>query len=51
MKVIPTEIEGVVIIEPDVFGDERGYFMESWSQQRFDEAVRPTCFDRTLTHC
>lgn len=44
MKVIPTEIEGVVIIEPDVFGDERGYFMESWSQQRFDEAVRPTCF-------
>ena len=43
MKVIPTEIEGVVIIEPDVFGDERGYFMESWSQQRFDEAVRPTC--------
>lgn len=44
MKVISTEIEGVVIIEPDVFGDERGYFMESWSQQRFDEAVRPTCF-------
>ena len=29
MKVIPTEIEGVVILEPDVFGDTRGYFFES----------------------
>ncbi len=44
MKVISTEIEGVVIIEPEVFGDERGYFMESWSQERFDAEVRPTCF-------
>lgn len=44
MKVISTEIEGVVIIEPEVFGDERGYFMESWSQPRFDKAVRPICF-------
>lgn len=44
MKVISTEIEGVVIIEPEVFGDERGYFMESWSQQRFDKEVRPTRF-------
>lgn len=44
MKVFSTEIEGVVIIEPEVFGDERGYFMESWSQQCFDEAVRPTRF-------
>ena len=32
MKVIPTDIEGVVIIEPDVFGDARGYFMESWNR-------------------
>lgn len=44
MKVIPTDIEGVVIIEPDVFGDARGYFMESWSQQRFNESVREVEF-------
>lgn len=40
MKIISTHIEGVVIIEPDVFGDKRGYFMESWSQERFDSMVR-----------
>ena len=44
MKVIQTQIEGVVIIEPDVFGDERGYFFESYSQHRFDELVRPVRF-------
>lgn len=44
MKVIPTDIEGVVIIEPDVFGDARGYFMESWSQQRFNKGVREVEF-------
>lgn len=44
MRVISTDIEGVVIIEPDVFGDARGYFMESWSQQRFDESVREVEF-------
>lgn len=44
MNVIKTDIEGVVIIEPDVFGDERGYFFESWSQAKFDAAVRPVCF-------
>lgn len=44
MKVINTQIEGVVIIEPDVFGDARGYFFESYSQERFDEAVRKVRF-------
>lgn len=44
MKVIRTEIEGVVIIEPDVFGDDRGYFFESYSQKKFDESVRPVKF-------
>lgn len=44
MKVIKTDIEDVVILQPDVFGDNRGYFMESWSQPRFDEAVRPVRF-------
>lgn len=35
MKVIATAIEDVKIIEPDVFGDERGFFMEAWNKQRF----------------
>lgn len=37
-------IEGVVIIEPRVFGDERGYFMETWSQRDFDAQVRSIKF-------
>lgn len=41
MKVIKTEIEGVLIIEPKVFGDKRGYFFESFSQREFDEKVAP----------
>ena len=44
MKVIKTDIEGVVIVEPDVFGDGRGYFFESWSQAKFDAAVRSVRF-------
>ena len=44
MKVVKTAIEDVVIIEPDVFGDARGYFFESYSQKRFDEQVRPIKF-------
>ncbi len=44
MKVIKTEIEGVVIIEPRIFEDERGYFFESFSQREFDEAVMPIRF-------
>lgn len=38
MKVIETAIEGVLIIEPRVFGDERGFFMESWNAKAFREA-------------
>ena len=44
MKVVPTAIEGVVILEPEVFGDARGYFFESYSQRRFDAEVRPARF-------
>lgn len=44
MKVIKTAIEDVVIIEPDVFGDSRGYFFESYSQKKFDEQVREVKF-------
>lgn len=38
MKVTKTKLDGVVIIEPDVFGDHRGFFMESWSQKKMEEA-------------
>ena len=39
MEVIKTAIEGVVIIEPRIFKDARGYFFESFSQQEFEEKV------------
>lgn len=38
MKITKTKLEGVVIIEPDVFGDNRGFFMESWSKKTMEEA-------------
>ena len=41
MNVIKTTIDGVVIIEPRVFEDTRGYFFESFSQREFDEKVAP----------
>ena len=40
MQVIKTDIEGVLIIEPRLFTDARGYFFESFSQREFDEKVR-----------
>mgnify|MGYP003638366322 CR=1 FL=1 len=39
MKVIDTNISDVKIIEPTVFGDDRGFFMETWSQNKFEEMV------------
>ena len=39
INVIKTEIDGVVIIEPKVFGDARGYFFESFSERDFNEAM------------
>lgn len=39
MKVIPTDITDLLTIEPKVFGDERGFFYESFNQRQFDEAV------------
>lgn len=46
MKVIDTKIPDVKIIEPTVFGDERGFFMETWNQKQFEEMVtgKPTQF-------
>ena len=39
MKATPTAIEGVLILEPKVFGDARGFFMESFNQRAFNDAV------------
>ncbi len=39
MKVAPTELPEVLLIEPDVFGDDRGFFMESYNARRFREAT------------
>ena len=44
MEVIKTEIDGVVIIEPRIFNDDRGYFYESFSQREFEEKVCRTTF-------
>ena len=44
MQVFKTAIDGVVIIEPRIFEDARGYFFESFSQREFDEKVRPITF-------
>ena len=44
MEVIKTGIEGVVVIEPRIFKDERGYFFESFSQREFNEKVMPVNF-------
>jgi dTDP-4-dehydrorhamnose 3,5-epimerase len=44
MNVIPTTLPDVLILEPRVFGDERGFFMESYNRQRFAELGLPTDF-------
>ncbi|MDE5572105.1 MAG: dTDP-4-dehydrorhamnose 3,5-epimerase [Prevotella sp.] len=44
MEVIKTQLDGVVIIEPKIFSDARGYFFESFSQREFEEKVRKINF-------
>lgn len=39
MKIVTTPIPGVLVLEPKVFGDSRGFFMESYSQRLFEDAV------------
>lgn len=39
MKITPTKIPGVLVIEPQIYGDERGFFFESFNQKRFNDAV------------
>lgn len=51
MKVTKTSIEGVVIIEPRVFDDARGYFFESYSKRVFDKEVAPVDFVQDNESC
>jgi dTDP-4-dehydrorhamnose 3,5-epimerase len=44
MKFIKTEISDVIIVEPSVFGDDRGYFLESFNLEKFEENVHPIKF-------
>ena len=51
MNTIKTDIEGVVIIEPRIFRDARGYFFESYSKKEFDEKVAPVDFVQDNESC
>jgi dTDP-4-dehydrorhamnose 3,5-epimerase len=44
MKFTKTNIEGLVIIEPRVFGDERGYFLETYNEKEFEESIGKISF-------
>jgi dTDP-4-dehydrorhamnose 3,5-epimerase len=44
MKVTETKLPGAVVVEPKVFGDERGFFMETWNQTRYEEVGIPPRF-------
>jgi dTDP-4-dehydrorhamnose 3,5-epimerase len=41
MKITPCDIPGLLVIEPQVFGDQRGYFLETWHRRRYQEAGLP----------
>ncbi|NOY62246.1 MAG: dTDP-4-keto-6-deoxy-D-glucose epimerase, partial [Gammaproteobacteria bacterium] len=43
MRVIETAVKGILILEPKVFGDERGFFFESFNQKVFKEATGLAC--------
>lgn len=51
MNVIKTDIEGVLIIEPSVFKDARGYFFESYSERVYDEIIGPVRFVQDNESC
>jgi dTDP-4-dehydrorhamnose 3,5-epimerase len=44
MRIIPTELPGVTLFEPRVFGDARGYFLETWNRERYGKAGVPADF-------
>lgn len=39
MRILPTKLPGVIVIQPDVFQDTRGFFLESWQRDRFNKAI------------
>lgn len=51
MEIIRTDIPDVLILEPRVFKDPRGYFFESWSERDFDTLVRPIRFVQDNESC
>ncbi len=51
MEIIKTDIEGVVILEPRVFADARGYFFESYNKEVFDRLVGPVDFVQDNESC
>lgn len=51
MKVEQTALPGVVLISPKVFGDARGYFKETWSRQRYQDAGLPGDFVQDNLSC
>lgn len=51
MNVIETKLKGVLIIEPDVFGDDRGYFMETYNQGRYEkQGIKATFVQDNLSY-
>ncbi len=44
MNVLETKLSGVLVIEPEVFGDERGFFLESWNRGRYEGFGVPSVF-------
>ncbi|UCC98525.1 MAG: dTDP-4-dehydrorhamnose 3,5-epimerase [Phycisphaerales bacterium] len=44
MNVIQTKLPGVLVLEPQLFGDERGYFLETWRSTRYEDAGIPGPF-------
>lgn len=51
MKFVETEIKDCIIIEPEVFGDPRGYFLESFNQKKFDKRIGPIQFVQDNESC
>lgn len=51
MNIITTDIEGVLVIQPRIFKDDRGYFFESFNQKEFSELVGPVAFVQDNESC
>ena len=45
MTVLPTDLDGVLVLEPRVFADARGFFMETWHAERYAEHGLPVRFE------